>query len=186
MQAALDDQQARDLIRRIAGGDEDALTRLHTLMAARIYAFVYHRLDDRDAAESAVTETLWEVWKSAGRFRGESRVSTWVLGIARYKAMELRRQAMPEHEDLSELEDVLPADDEDGEAMLERWQRKQALEACIRKLSYAHRECLQLVHLEGLPLADVAQIQGVPANTVKTRMFHVRRNLKACLELALA
>jgi RNA polymerase sigma-70 factor, ECF subfamily len=178
----IDDTLARRLLQRCAQKDERALKDLHRLMAPRIYAFVSHRLRDSSAAETVVVDTLYEVWKSAARFRGESKVSTWVLGIARNMMLTQARQAGPEHEDIDELADVLPSLCADGATALSLWQEKQVVHSCMNALSAAHRECMQLVYFEGLGLADVAAVQQVPENTVKTRLFHARKSMRACVE----
>ncbi|WP_326539746.1 sigma-70 family RNA polymerase sigma factor [Pseudorhodoferax sp.] len=181
----IDDNHARRLLQRCTERDERALVELHRLLARRIHAFVWQRLRDDELAQAAVIDTLHEVWKSAARFRGESRVSTWVLGIARFKAMELRRQSEPPGEGFDDIEDhaeTLAADTEDGAETLARWQQAEQVRLCLKQLGAAQRECMQLVYYEGLGLADVARVQQVPEGTVKTRLFHARRLMRACVE----
>ena len=182
MTKPVDDALARSLLNLCARQDERALADLHRLLAPRIYAFAFHRLRDEVAAQTVVVDTLYEVWKSAAKFRGDSLVSTWILGIAKYKLMALWRQASPEHEDIMDYEDILPSDAEDGAAALSRWQQEQIVRVCMNELSAAHRECMQLVYFEGLGLAEVASVQQIPENTVKTRLFHARKNMRTCVE----
>ena len=130
--ADLSDDEVRQLLGRLVDRDERALRELHEIFARRIYLFAVSRLRDEDAAQTVMIDTLFEVWKHPDRFRGESRFSTWLLGIAKYKA--------------------------------------------------AQRECVQLVFQEGLALAEIASIQKVPEGTVKTRLFHGRKNLRDCVE----
>lgn len=185
--AADDDEHARTLLQRCARGDERALSDLYRLMAHRIHAFARHRLDDDDQATSVVVDTLHEVWRNAARFRGDSRVSTWVLGIARFKALAQLRARLPPMDDIEDHAERLPAEGlggADGEALLARWQETLIVQRCLASgagLSPEQRQCLQLVHVEGLPLAEVAQVQQVPQNTVKTRLFHARRKMRECL-----
>lgn len=185
MQPPLDDARARQLLQACAMGDQKALVELHRMLARRIHAFAWQRLRSAEDAQTVVIDTLHEVWKSAARFRGESLVSTWVLGIARFKAMALRRQnlaAEAESEDIDDYAETLASDAEDGEAALARWQQAQQLQRCMGLLTPAHRECLQLVYYEGLGVAEVAQVQQVPQGTVKTRLFHARRQMRECVE----
>lgn len=180
----IDDTQARQLLQRCAQRDQRALLELHRLLARRIHAFAWQRLRSDEDAQTVVVDTLHEVWKSAARFRGESLVSTWVLGIARFKAMALRRQQPGDdgHEDIDDHAEHLASDAEDGEAALARWQQAQQLQRCLQELSAAHRECMQLVYYEGLGLAEVAQVQQVPEGTIKTRLFHARRQMRDCVQ----
>ena len=151
-------------------------------MARRVYAFALHRLREEDRAQSVVVDTMLHVWNSAERFRGESQVSTWIFGIARLKSFEQMRARAPEHEDIDDYGEILASDADDGETALGRWQQDNIVRNCLQALSAAHRECLQLVHYEGLGLAEVALAQGVPENTVKTRLFHARKNMRVCVE----
>jgi RNA polymerase sigma-70 factor (ECF subfamily) len=179
---AIDNAKAMELILRCTRHDKRALSELHDLLAKRIYAFAFNRLRNEVDAETVVVDTLYEVWRSAAQFRGESLVTTWILGIARYKAMQLRERSGPEHEDIEDYADDLVSDVEDGETALSRWQVSQQVRRCLEQLTPQHRECVQLVYFEGLGLADVARLQDVPENTVKTRLFHARKNVRSCVE----
>ncbi len=182
MQPPIDDTLARQLLQRCASRDERALVELHRLLARRIHAFAWQRLRDDEGAQTVVVDTLHEVWKSAARFRGESLVTTWVLGIARYKSLEQGRQQAPDADDIDDHTDNLAAEVDDGETTLSRWQEADQVRRCLQQLTPAHRECMQLVYYEGLGLADVAQVQQVPEGTVKTRLFHARRQMRSCVE----
>jgi RNA polymerase sigma-70 factor (ECF subfamily) len=182
MAKSIDDVKAQDLLAKVARGDEQAFTKLHRLMAQRVYAFSLLRLRNADHAESVVVDTMLQVWRSAAKFRRESQVSTWIFGIARLKVFEHLRAIGPDHEDIADYEEDLVSDLEDGEAAVSRWQHQRIVRDCLEELTAAHRECLQLVHYEGLPLAEVAMAQGVPENTVKTRLFHARKNMRVCVE----
>lgn len=175
----LSNEQARRLLEGIAGRDESALKALHRHFGRRIYAFALSRLHGPHEAESVVIDTLYEVWRSANRFRGDSLVSTWILGIARYKILSLLRARAPEHE---ELDEALPTGDLGAFERVAERQRRESVQQCMERLSDAHRECLHLVFYEGLSLAEIAQIQQCPENTVKTRLFHARQKIKNCLE----
>lgn len=182
MQPPIDDTLARQLLQRCAARDERALVELHRLLARRIHAFAWQRLRNDEGAQTVVVDTLHEVWKSAARFRGESLVTTWVLGIARYKSLEQGRQQAPDADDIDDHTDNLAAEADDGETTLSRWQEADQVRRCLQQLTPAHRECMQLVYYEGLGLADVAQVQQVPEGTVKTRLFHARRQMRSCVE----
>lgn len=180
--ATADDATLRALLERCAARDESALVTIHKLLARRIHAFAFQRVRDGADAETIVFETLYEVWKNAARFRGESQVHVWILGIARYKCLQFIDRAQPFHDDIDDLAETLPAELDDGETRLQRWQQTRQVRDCMDQLSDAHRECLHLVYFEELPVADVASIQQVPVGTVKTRLFHARQNMRTCVE----
>jgi len=174
----LDPEAARQLLERIAGGDEAALAELHRVFARRVFAFAAARLRDDAAAEEAVADTFFEIWRHARRFRGESQPSTWMFGIARNIVLNKLRARAPETD---ELDEAMPTDDLGAFDELARKELRAGILRCMEALSAAHRECLYLVFYEGLSLAEVAALQGCPENTVKTRLFHARRNIKDCL-----
>lgn len=175
----LTNDQAQVLLQRIAQRDEKALRELHKCFGRRIYAFALNRLHDPDGSEAIVSDTLYEVWKYPTRFRGESKFSTWLLGIARYKLLTQLRSRTPQHE---ELDERMPTEDLGSFELLAEKERRKGVLHCMEKLSDAHRECLHLVFYEGMSLAEIAQIQNCPENTVKTRLFHARLKIKNCLE----
>lgn len=176
------EDEVRALLVRLQAKDERALRELHELYARRIYLFAVARLRDEDAAQTVMIDTLFEVWKHPDRFRGESRFSTWLLGIAKYKVLSTFRSQREEHEDIDDYAETI-ADESAG--VLERIEddeRARVLRGCIDKLNDAQREAVQLVFMEGLALAEIAQVQKVPEGTVKTRLFHGRKNLRECVE----
>ena len=180
--ADLPEEEARALLDRLIQRDERALRDLHQLFGRRIYLFAVSRLRDEDAAETVMTDTLFEVWKHPDRFRGESRLSTWILGIAKYKVLNAFRSADRQHEDIDDHAESIADPNADVLGGIEAQEQQRLLMECIEALSPPQRECMHLVFLEGMALAEVAEIQKVPEGTVKTRMFHGRKNLKDCVE----
>lgn len=175
------DEQDRVLVARIAAGNEEAMTELYGRHGRRIHAFALSRLGDPVAAADVVSETLVEVWRGAGRFAGRSRVTTWMLGIARHKLLdELRRRATRAHE---ELDDALADPDaRDPGADLDGAGARTRLQQCLARLGAAHREAIHLAFFEDLSCGEIAEVAGIPVGTVKTRLFHARRWLRRCVE----
>jgi len=180
-QASADDLEAVELLRGIASKDSRALTKLHQLLGRRIYTFALRMIRDVDLANQVVTDTLYDVWRFPERFNGQSKVSTWVLAIAKHKALHALRQLPAEHVELDDIAETIASTGGSPEAAYMTSERMAALWHCLERLPDAHRECMHLVVQEGMALAEVAQIQGVPENTVKTRVFHARKKLQACL-----
>ena len=118
-----------------------------------------------------------------GQFEGRSQVSTWLLSIARFKALTALRQRR--HEDIDQ-EDVLEiADQADTpEASLDRSSTSAILRACVAKLSPAHREIINLVYYHEKSVEEAGAIIGIPQSTVKTRMFYARKQLAELLKSA--
>jgi RNA polymerase sigma-70 factor (ECF subfamily) len=89
------------------------------------------------------------------------------------------------HEDLQEIAEVVASEDAGAFELLAQRQRREGVQHCMARLSEDHRECIHLVFYEGMSLAEVAQVQSCPENTVKTRLFHARQKLRNCLKLLL-
>ncbi|MEZ5650147.1 MAG: sigma-70 family RNA polymerase sigma factor [Burkholderiaceae bacterium] len=183
--AELTHDEARALLERIGRRDESALRELHDRLARRIFLFAMARLRNEEAAETVMSDTLFEIWKHPDRFRGESRFSTWVLGIAKYKVLSTLRAADDIHEDVDDYAETLADPDADVAGEIEAQQESIVLRECIEKLNDAQREAIQLVFFEGMALGEIATIQSVPEGTVKTRLFHARKNLKTCVQTRL-
>ncbi len=121
-----------------------------------------------------------DVWRTARQFEGRSQVSTWLLSIARFKALTSLRQRRFEDIDQEDVREI--ADEADTpETSLERATTSEILRACVAKLSPAHREIINLVYYHEKSVEEVGQIIGIPQSTVKTRMFYARKQLAELL-----
>lgn len=181
--ADLSPDDVQSVLARIAGKDESALRELHDVYSKRIFLFAMSRLRDEEAAQTVMIDTLFEVWKKPEGFRGESRFSTWLLGIAKYKVLStLRASSRDQHEDIDDYADRIEDPDANVEADMQAAENSRFLRECIEALNEAQRECVQLVYFDGLALGEIADLQGVPAGTVKTRLFHARKNLTTCVQ----
>lgn len=181
----MDNDEVLRLLARVERADEDAFRTLYRAFSRRLYAYVLRHLGDPSQAEEIVADTLYEVWRQPAKFRGDSQFSTWLIGIARNKVLMAFRSRKPDsrHEDLDDVAEVMPSPLGNAFELLAEHQRREGVLHCMDKLSDEHRECVHLVFYEGLALAEVAQLQDCPENTVKTRLFHARQKLKNCLRL---
>jgi len=164
------------LVTLIAAGDKNAMRTLYGRHSARVFRFLLRVVDNAATAEDLVSETFIDVWRQAGRFEARSKASTWLLGIARHKALSSLRQRR-----FDQLDDgafALVPDPSDGpEVDAEHRSRAAVLRECLRQLPPAQREILDLIYYHEQSIADVARIIGVPENTVKTRAFYARKRL---------
>ena len=167
------------LIGRIAAGDRHAMQTLFVRHNVRVFRFVMGKVKDQTVADDLVAEVFLEVWRSAHRFEARAAVATWLLSIARHKAISALRHNKA-HE---QLEEALAIEDssENPEIAIEIEDRNQVLRDCLAKLSQSHRKILDLVYYHEEPIGSVAKIVGIPLNTVKTRMFYARKHLAALL-----
>src|SRR4029077_19973539 len=157
------------LIGRIANGDRLAMQVLYARYHVRVFRFVVRLVRDDAVAEDLISEVFLDVWRQAGRFEGRSTVSTWMLAIARFKALSALRRRLDgelDEETASAIED--PTDD--PATALEK-DKSVMIRKCLLGLSAEHREIIDLVYYHEKSVGEVAEIVGIAHNTVKSRMF---------------
>ena len=164
------------LIGRIAKGDRLAMQVLFARHHVRIYRFVLRLLRDEMAAEDVISDVFMDVWLQANRFEGRSAVSTWLIAIARFKALSLLRKRRETELD-DETAELIEDPSDDPERAAEKLDKGEKLRRCLDGLSPQHREIIDLVYYHEKSVEEVAQIVGIPENTVKTRMFYARKKL---------
>lgn len=164
------------LIGRIARGDRLAMQVLFARHHVRVYRFVLRLLRDEMAAEDIISDVFLDVWRQASRFEGRSAVSTWLIAIARFKALSQLRKRREDGLDEETAESIEEPSD-DPELTVEKQDKGEKLRKCLAALSTEHREVIDLVYYHEKSVEEVAQIVGIPENTVKTRMFYARKKL---------
>jgi RNA polymerase sigma-70 factor (ECF subfamily) len=149
----------------------------------RIYRFVLHLTNDSSLAEDLVSEVFLDVWRGAEGFKAKSQVSTWMLAIARHKALSALRRRSDEQLDEDAASAIAdPADD--AETTVDKRERSAVVQHCLSQLSTLHREVLDLVYYHEKSVDEVAEIVDAPVSTVKTRMFYARKRMESLLQAA--
>jgi RNA polymerase sigma-70 factor, ECF subfamily len=167
-----------DLVAQIAAGDiGEPMAEMYRRFGTRLYRFGFHQLGDAGLAEELVQECFVRLWRTAGRFDlNRGTVAAYMFVMAKSISMDLRRR--PSSRPLAPVEEeMVPPQPDSADQIAETLMVRDALES----LSPAHREVLMLVHAEGLTQSQIAERLGLPLGTVKTRMFHGLRALKAAL-----
>jgi RNA polymerase sigma-70 factor, ECF subfamily len=171
------------LISRIAGGDRLAMQVLFARHHVRVYRFVLRLVGNPSTAEDLISEVFLDVWRQAAKFEARSSASTWLLAIARFKALSALRRRPDE-----ELDDETAAAIEDlsdnPEVTAQKKDKSAILRKCLTGLSPEHREIIDLVYYHEKSVEEVAGIVGIPEATVKTRMFYARKKLSELLKAA--
>lgn len=165
--------ESRDLLARVARNDERAFSRLYERFADRVFRYALTLLRNRHLAEEVVQETMIAVWKSAGSFRGRSRVSTWIFGIARNQAHTLLRREVAGKRRFDEKVWI-----PDPAVEVER---EELVRAAMNLLPKEQREVVFLTFYEGLSYREIARILAIPEGTVKSRMYHAKQKLAEAL-----
>ena len=164
------------LVERIAAGDKLAMQVLFARHRDPVYRWLYRFVGNETVAEDLLSDVFFDVWQQAGRFEGRSAVTTWLLSIARFKALSARRRRT--HAELDETIEATVADSADNpEIALQKKSRGEFVRTALMKLSPDHREIIDLVYYHEKSIEDCALILGIPAATVKTRMFYARKKL---------
>jgi RNA polymerase sigma-70 factor (ECF subfamily) len=163
----------RELIAGVARGSEEAFRQLYDRFADRVYRYAYTILRARHLAEEVAQETMIAVWKGASKYAGRSKVSTWMFGIARNQAYSLVRKEI-RTERVPNVSRVQP----DPAPGIHRHER---VARAMEKLSEDHREVVFLTFYEGLSYGEIASILDIPTGTVKSRMFHAKKQLGEAL-----
>jgi RNA polymerase sigma-70 factor, ECF subfamily len=182
----MNEQEVRKALTLIAGGDEKAFASVFRHFSSRVYRFSLSHLRDTGKAEDIVSQTMFDLWRKAGDFRGDSAFSTWLLGIARnHILMSYRYQARHDQEvytdDIETVVESHPQQELSALDVFSSKARAEELQLCIDKLTPEHREAIHLTFFEDLPLEQVARIMTIPSGTVKSRLFHARKKLGDCL-----
>ncbi len=168
-------------IARIAEQDRTALKLLYDRYAPRVFRFVIRMMKDEARAQELVNDVMMEIWKSAAKFEGRSAVSTWILGIARFRTLNAVRGYKP---DLVGLDESPEQEDHSSDVsqVKSMEQLRVLLRQALDRLSVEHREVVELTFFHGYSYPEIAAILDCPENTVKTRMFHARNKLRPWLE----
>jgi RNA polymerase sigma-70 factor (ECF subfamily) len=164
------------LIESIAEGDKRALKVLFARHNVRVYRFALRLTGSPSIAENIVFDVFFDVWRQVAGFEVKSRVSTWLLGIARCKVISFiphRSEAQLDERFLSNIDDSA----NNLEESTNRKGRRAVLQLCLNQLSSAQRAVIDLVYYHEKSLAEVSEIVDAPEKTVKTRMFYARKRL---------
>ncbi|WP_165831326.1 RNA polymerase sigma factor [Abyssibacter profundi] len=169
-----------ELLRRVAARDEEAFEALYRIYHRRLSRFLMRLTPDYAIAEEVINDTMHIVWDKAEQYDGRAKVSTWIFGIGYrrgLKALERQRTrnryeeaAARDRSTISEPVDETAREDEG-----------QWIDRGLQQLSTEHRMALELAYVAGHSCEEIAAIVGCPVNTVKTRLFHARKRLRARL-----
>ena len=168
------------LIERIGRGEPAALEALYARHGRALLAYLIGQVGDPHLAEEVLQDVMLAVWQGADRFRGESAVTTWLLAIARRRAITARQRRTPVERPLDER----AADTGRGPAeQVERRAEQMAVRAALRDLPDDQRETLELIFFHGLSGPEAAEVLGVAPGTVKSRLHRAKNMLERVLRL---
>ena len=169
-----------DIIARCQKGDRGAFDTLYAAHRRQVAALLYRIVGPGDM-EDAIQDVFFEVWKSIGRFRAESKLSTWLHRLTVNVALRRLRTKKRREPDNAGDPDLIPI----GETPERALRRKMALRNVQRVLDQMppkKRIVFVLHEVEGLDVAEIAEIVGAPRVTVRTRLHYARKDFYARVE----
>jgi RNA polymerase sigma-70 factor, ECF subfamily len=190
--------QVLGLLKRVADRSpkaisERAIEALYLEFSRPIHNYIWKNFSQEPTLiEEVIQDTFLEVWKHPERFRGESQFKTWLLGIARHKALDCLRKRSKSHDPLEDYEDELVSPEITVLELIHKEQIQKALTYCLEnltasgKLSAEHKEVLHLTYVEDQDINELATIVDCIASTIKTRLHYARLRIKKCLEMRLS
>ena len=164
------------LIRRIANGDQLAMRTLFSRHRLAIYRWLLRLVDDEALADDLLSDVFLDVWRKATSFERRSSVSTWLLAIARHKALSARRRRS-DVELNAELASTVADPADNPELVLQKKNREELLRHSLARLSPEHGEVIDLTYYHGKSIKEIAEIVGINEATVKSRTFYARKRL---------
>jgi len=172
------DAQDVALVERVAGGDVGAFETLYRSYHLRLMRFLGLMTSRQTIVEEALNDAMLVVWKRSHTYNHQSKVSTWIFAIAYRTALKLLRS---QDEPVSPPDDELSSDDPGPEQQLSDGQTRSELLRGLDRLSPEQRCALVFAYFHDLSYGEIANIMNCPVDTVKTRVFHGRRRLRAVL-----
>ena len=177
MNAQVSGEVDRDVLDKVAAGDREALRELYLIYHRRLARFLTRFTRRHDLIEEIINDTLWVVWRKASEFRGDSRLSTWIMGIAYRCALRTLRSRGKRLLNAVPIEnEFLPAPDELDAAETGEW-----VALAMQQLPTDQQLTLELAYGQGHSCEEIARIMDCPVNTVKSRMFQARNKLRTIL-----
>ena len=177
-------QRDDHLIERLRLGDLDAFEAFYKVYRPKLRGFILNIVSNEEAVDEVFDDVMMVVWNKIADFEGRSKLSTWVFSIAYRRALKERSKRV----EVEYTEEVAAPEIVEGEAEreMEAGRTKDRIKAALRKLPSDQGNVVRLAYFEGLSYRDISAIMDCPEDTVKTRMFHARRKLKAALGGTLA
>jgi len=167
------------LVARVARGDIAAFETLYRVYHPRLTRFIGPMTQRRSMIEEVVNDTMLVVWKRADTYNQQCKASTWIFAIAYRTALKALRMQDDPVEDADD--EQRPSDGAGPEQQHSDRETRAALARALGALSAEQRCALVLTYFHDLPYGEIAQIVDCPVDTVKTRVFHGRRRLRALL-----
>lgn len=178
----MDSDSDQALLAAVARTDSAAFDELYRRYERRVHGYLRSIVRDETMTEDLFIDTMTEVWRAAGRFESRSQVSTWILGIARHKAIDAIRKRTGGTPAVA-IDGTLQVPDctASPDDIVASEELRVMMQRALEQLSPDHQEALRLAFFEELPYEQIATLLGIPANTVKSRVYYAKVQLRRIL-----
>lgn len=170
--------QELQLLKATISDDHGAMMELYDLYYPRLTRFLYRLVQDPEVIEELVNDVMLAVWQKSAQFRGDSNVSTWILGIAYRKGLDAARKMNRYRQILGQFTDITSTE---SASEVEKINADRDLNRLLGNLSTDQRAVAVLSFEFGYSYPEIAEILDIPVNTVKTRMYYARRTMQSSL-----
>ena len=173
-----------DLLKACVPDNQSAFSALYQRYEKRVFHYLMTVVNDATLAEEILVEVMLAVWKGLTTFQGQSKVSTWIFGIAHHKAVDGLRKVTSQQRGGIPIKKLSESPDP-TDGPFEETHRKRSAEItnkAMLALSTDHREILHMAFYEGLSYPEISEILRIPVNTVKTRVYYAKQQIKKTLQ----
>ena len=182
-EAGSSEEELPRLLEAVARGDRQAFRAVYERTSAKLFGIILRIVRDRALAEEVLQDVFMRIWQNASGYSPDvARPMTWLISIARYRAIDVARTKR----------EVLPGPTEDGEAWMSfvpdprnseaQIVNRDALYRCLSQLEETHRHCIVLAYCEGYSREELAARFERPVNTIKTWLHRGLAALRTCLD----
>jgi len=170
----------KSLIAGVVNGNKGAMNEIYTIYSPALNGFVRLYLANPNDVADIIHDTMLEVWRKAERFEGRSSLKTWIFSIAKNKAIDRNRK----HNRLQYSDEIIDVEDDalNAAELLSLSQDAQSIRDAVSQLKPDHRRVIHLSFFEDLTYKEIAEIEGCPEGTIKTRILYAKRNLQHLLQ----
>lgn len=172
------------VIEQLRARDMSAFEAFYKRHRPKLRAFIRGMVPSEQAVDEVFDDVMMVVWERIKDFEGRSKLSTWVYGIAYRRALKERKA--PREVELPKTHEETPDEGAAADGPLEQITTTKKLQSVLGKLPDDQGSVVRLAYFEGLSYRDIGQVMDCPEDTVKTRMYHAKRKLKAALGGTLA
>ena len=164
--------------------NEEAFVALYQRYEKRVFRYLMTVINDSTLAEETLVEVMLAIWKGLSTFQGQSKASTWIFGIAHHKAVDTLRKVTNQQRGQVLLDEIIDKTESKENPFKDAQQQQwgDLIKQALPTLSPDHREILHMAFYEDLSYPEIAELLDIPVNTVKTRVYYAKQQLKKGLK----